>query len=337
VELFAHGSFKVFPSFLIWNGTPFGLQIQMIIFKIMANTWKIFKQSVEEFFNDNCIKLSASLSYYTIFALGPTLIIIISLSGIFFGRDAVEGKLFGEIRSLIGDSAAIQIQSIIANTQKSSDSVLAATVGIALLILGATGVFTEIQGSINYIWSIRAKPKKGWLKFITNRLISFSLVISCAFLLMVSLAVDTIMELMSERLQLYFKSATIFSFYVLNIVLIFAVITSLFAIIFKVLPDATIRWRDAIIGSAFTALLFMLGKFLISLYIGQSNVGLTYGAAGSVIIILVWVYYSSLILYFGAEFTKIYSIHHGAGIKPTDTAVFILKREAKEIGESRIG
>jgi membrane protein len=302
----------------------------------MTNTWKIFKQSVTEFLDDNCIKLSASLSYYTIFALGPMLIVIISFAGIFLGRDAVEGKLYGQIKLLVGSAAAEQIQSIIANLQHSQQSVTAAVIGIILLILGATGVFTEIQGSINYIWSIRAKPKKGWLKFITNRLISFSLVISCGFILLVSLTVNALMELLNERLLHYFKSVTIVVFYILNWVLIFAIIATLFAIIFKVLPDATIKWKDAFIGSSFTALLFMLGKFLISLYIGKSNVGLTYGAAGSIIVILVWVYYSSLILFFGAEFTKIYAIQHGTGIKPTQTAVFIIKREAKEIGESKI-
>jgi membrane protein len=308
----------------------------MIIFKIMANTWKIFKQSVDEFLNDNCIKLSASLSYYTIFALGPMLVVIISFAGIFLGREAVEGKLYDQIKSLIGSAAALQVQSIIANLQYSDQTVTAAIIGVVLLILGATGVFTEIQGSINYIWSIRAKPKKGWLKFITNRLISFSLVISCGFILLVSLIINAVMELLNEKLQYYFKSVTIVVFYIMNWALIFAVITALFAIIFKVLPDATIRWRDAAVGASFTALLFMLGKFLISLYIGKSNVGLTYGAAGSIIVILVWVYYSSLILYFGAEFTKIYSIQHGAGIKPISTAVFIVKHEAKEIGESKI-
>jgi membrane protein len=308
----------------------------MIIIKIMANTWKIFKQSVDEFLNDNCVKLSASLSYYTIFALGPMLVVIISFAGIFLGRDAVEGKLYDQIKLLIGPAAALQVQSIIANLQHSNQTVVAAIIGIVLLILGATGVFTEIQGSINYIWSIRAKPKKGWLKFLMNRLISFSLVISCGFILLVSLIINAIMELLNEKLQLYFKSVTIVVFYILNWALIFVVITALFAIIFKVLPDATIKWRDATVGASFTALLFMLGKFLISLYIGKSNVGLTYGAAGSIIVILVWVYYSSLILYFGAEFTKIYSIRHGTGIKPISTAVFIVKHEAKEIGESHI-
>lgn len=302
----------------------------------MANTWKIFKQSVDEFLSDNCVKLSASLSYYTIFALGPMLVVIISFAGIFLGRDAVEGKLYDQIKLLIGSAAALQVQSIIANLQHSNQTVVAAIIGVVLLILGATGVFTEIQGSINYIWSIRAKPKKGWLKFIINRLVSFSLVISCGFILLVSLIINAVMELLNEKLQLYFKSVTIVVFYILNWVLIFAVITALFAIIFKVLPDATIKWRDAFVGASFTALLFMLGKFLISLYIGKSNVGLTYGAAGSIIVILVWVYYSSLILYFGAEFTKVYAIRHGKGIKPISTAVFIVKHEAKEIGESHI-
>jgi membrane protein len=308
----------------------------MIVFKLMANTWKIFKQSVIEFLNDNCIKLSASLSYYTIFALGPTLIIVISFAGIFLGKQAVEGKLYGEINKLIGSEAALQVQSIIANAQQNHQNVVAAIIGVVLLILGATGVFTEIQGSINYIWSIRAKPKKGWLKFLTNRLISFSLVISCGFILLVSLILNAAIEVLSDQLQRYFKSVAIVGIYVTNVVMIFAVITSLFAIIFKVLPDATIRWRDALVGAAFTAVLFMVGKLLISLYIGKSNVGLTYGAAGSIIVILVWVYYSSLILYFGAEFTKMYAIHHGSGIKPIETAVFIIKREAKEVTESHI-
>lgn len=302
----------------------------------MANTWKIFKQSVNEFLNDNCIKLSASLSYYTIFALGPTLIIIISFAGIFLGREAVEGKLYGEIKNLIGASAALQIQNIIVNIQQNHKSVAAAIIGVLLLILGATGVFTEIQGSINYIWSIRAKPKKGWLKFLTNRLISFSLVISCGFVLLVSLLINALMELLSERLEMYFKSVTVVAFYIINLVIIFAIITFLFAIIFKVLPDASIKWRDALVGASFTAVLFMIGKFLISLYIGKSNPGLAYGAAGSIIVILVWVYYSSLILYFGAEFTKIYSIRRGSGITPSSTAVFIIKREAKEVNETKL-
>jgi membrane protein len=302
----------------------------------MTNTWQILKQAVQEFINDNCVKLSASLSYFTIFALGPTLMIIISFAGIFLDRATVEGSLYGQIRSLIGPAAAEQIQSIILNIQNSEQSTTAAILGVILLLVGATGVFVEIQSSINYIWSIRAKPKKGWLKFLINRLISFSLIIGCAFILLVSLVINALVELLNDRLEVYFKGATIVTFYIINIAIIFVIITLLFAIIFKVLPDATVRWKDVTVGSAFTAALFMIGKFLIGLYLGKSNVGLTYGAAGSIILIISWVYYSSLILYFGAEFTKIYAIRHGAGIKPVETAVFIIKSESKEIGESHL-
>lgn len=309
----------------------------MMIVKILSNTWQIFKQAVREFINDNCIKLSASLSYYTIFSIGPMLIIIIACAGIFWGPDAVAGNLYHEIKKLIGSEAALQIQDIVASIQQTKQSTTAAIIGIILLVIGATGVFVEIQDSINYIWSIKAKPKRGWLKFLTNRLISFSLIISCAFILLVSLVVNALVEVLSDRLEVYFRNVTIISFYVVNIIIIFVIITSLFAIIFKVLPDATIKWKDVIVGAAFTAFLFMIGKFLIGLYLGKSNVGLAYGAAGSIIVIISWVYYSSLILYFGAEFTKIYAIRHGAGIKPVDTAVFIIKRESREISESHLG
>jgi membrane protein len=309
----------------------------MIILKIMANTWKILKQAVQEFINDNCVKLSASLSYYTIFALGPTLIIIISFAGIFWGREAVQGQLFDEIQSLVGPAAAEQVQNIIINIQQTKQSTTAAIIGIVLLLIGATGVFVEIQSSINYIWSIRAKPKKGWLKFLINRLVSFSLIIGCAFILLVSLVINTVIELLSDRLMVYFENATIVAVYIINTVIIFLFITCLFAIIFKVLPDATVRWKDVTVGAAFTAAFFMVGKFLIGLYLGKSNVGLTYGAAGSIILIISWVYYSSLILYFGAEFTKVYAIRHGSGIKPINTAVFIIKSESKEVGDSNLG
>jgi membrane protein len=308
-----------------------------MILKFLSNAWKLLKQTVREFHNDNCIKLSASLSYYTIFAMGPMLIIIIACAGIFWGRDAVAGNLYNEIKGLIGSEAALQIQDIVANIQQTKQSTTAAIVGVILLVIGATGVFVEIQDSINYIWSIRAKPKKGWLKFLTNRLISFSLIISCAFILLVSLLVNALVEILSDRLQVYFKNVTIVSFYVINLLIIFVIISSLFAIIFKVLPDATIKWKDVIVGAAFTAFLFMVGKFLIGLYLGKTNIGLAYGAAGSIIVIISWVYYSSLILYFGAEFTKVYAIRHGTGIKPVDTAVFIIKQESKEITESHLG
>ena len=299
--------------------------------KVVKNFFGVLKSAFDEFVQDDALKLSASLSYYTVFALGPLLIIIISLSGLFFGRAAVEGRIYDQLRGLIGAEASLQVQDIIRNIQQSQHTMAGAIIGFILLLLGASGVFGEIQGSINYIWSLRAKPKKGWLKIIVNRLLSFSLIVALSFLLMVSLIVNAVMDLINDLLKQHFVHLAVDLVYVVNIALILAIITSLFAVIFKVLPDARIRWKDAFTGAFFTALLFLLGKVLIGVYLGNSKIGVTYGASASVIIILTWVYYSSIILYFGAEFTKIYTMRHGSGIVPNDTAVFIIKREAKEI------
>jgi membrane protein len=242
-----------------------------------------------------------------------------------------------ELKGLIGNEAANQIQEIIRAAQHSHATTMGAVVGIVILVIGATGVFTEMQGSINYIWSVKAKPKKGWLKYLGNRLLSFSLVIGLGFLLLVSLMVNAILTLLSSKLMQKFPDSTILFFNLLNTAIILVVITGLFAVIYKVLPDAIITWKDALIGSSFTALLFLAGKFLIGFYMGKANLDITYGTAASVIVILTWVYYSSLILYFGAEFTKIYALHSGEGIRPKQTAVFIIKRETKEISASRLG
>ena len=299
--------------------------------KYLKRFYNLLKSAFLEFNRDNAIKLSASLSYYTIFSLAPLLIIIISLSGVFFGRAAVEGKVYSQLKGLIGAGASLQIEDIIRNIQQSKHTVAGAVIGFTILLIGATGVFTEIQGSINYIWSIHTKPKKGWLKLLLNRLLSFSLVVALSFVLMVSLIVNAGMDLLSDNLKLYFAHVTVYLLYVMNMTLILVIITSLFTVIFKVLPDARIRWKDALTGAFFTALLFLLGKVLIGIYLGNSKIGLTYGASASVVIILTWVYYSSIILYFGAEFTKVYALRHGGGITPGPNAVYIIKREAKEI------
>jgi membrane protein len=302
----------------------------------MRRWWLVFRQAITEFFADNGMKLSASLSYYTVFALGPVLIIIISLAGIFFGRDAVRGKLFYQINGLVGNQAAAQIQDIIQNIEQSHYTTAGAAFAIVALLIGATGVFAEIQDSINYIWSLKAKPKQGWLKLIINRLISFSLIISFGFLLMVSLAVHALMDLLYDRLQRLFDEATVIIFQAFNYIFLFAVITTLFAIIFKVLPDGVIRWRDAFVGAIFTASLFLGGKFLIGFYLGASDIGITYGAAASIILILLWVYYSSIILFLGAEFTKVYTLNFGGGIRPDKTAVFIIKQEVNELNTPKV-
>jgi membrane protein len=282
------------------------------------------------------MKLGASLSYYTIFSMGPVLIIIISLAGIFYGKEAVQGKIYYQLEGIVGNTAAIQIQEIIKNIEQSQLSASGAVVGIVVLLIGATGVFTEIQDSINYIWAVKAKPQKGWLKLIMNRVISFSLIVSFGFILLVSLIVHAMVDLLHDKLMRFFDEVTVYIFEAVNYVLLFVIISTLFAIIFKVLPDAKIKWKDAYMGASFTSALFLVGKFLIGLYIAQSNIGLTYGAAASIVLILLWVYYSSIILYFGAEFTKVYALSYGSGIEPDKTAVFIIKQEAKELDFEKI-
>ena len=299
--------------------------------KFIKKYFRVLKGAGAGFSQDNCAKLSAALSYYTIFAIGPLLIIIISLSAIFYGRDAVQGRIYGQINGLIGSDAALQVQEIIKNSQHSNKGIIGTTIGTIALVIGATGIFTEIQDSINFIWSLRAKPKRGIVKYLINRLLSFSLIVSLGFLLIASLVVSALLDLLSDRLTHFFPHETVYLFYVLNLVIIFVIISLLFAIIFKVLPDGKIKWKDAFVGAAFTSILFIIGKAAIGFYLGRSNLGATYGTAASVIIILTWVYYTSLILYFGAEFTKSYALEYGGGIVPDETAVFIIKREAKEI------
>lgn len=287
-------------------------------------SWSLLKKTYEEFNDDNAIKLSASLSYYTIFSLPPLLIIIMSISSVFFGREAVTGRFFGQINGMVGNEAALQIQETIKNIELSNSNTFAAIFGGIMLLIGASGVFAEIQSSINFIWGLKAKPEKGFMKFIKNRLMSFSMIASVGFLLLVSLMVNTVMDVINARLLIYFPDSTIYLFYVLNIVILFATTTILFSIIFKTLPDGHIVWKDALIGSSFTSLFFMVGKFAIGFYLGSSTVATVYGAAGSVVIILIWVYYSAIILYFGAEFTKVYANAHGSKIIPNDYAVAIL-------------
>jgi membrane protein len=302
----------------------------MQIKEVLSRSWFLLKNTTLEFIEDDAIKLSAALAYYTIFALPPLLIIIITICSFFFGEEAVTGQLYGQINDLVGNDAAIQIQGAIKNVELSGSTIFATIFGVTMLLIGASGVFAEIQSSINYIWGLRAKPDKGFKKFIQNRLMSFSMIVSLGFLMIVSLLVNVILDLINSRLKLYFPESTIYLFYVINSVIVFCIITLLFAIIFRTLPDGIIKWRDASIGAACTAILFMIGKFAIGYYLGNSTIGSIYGATGSVIIILVWVYYSAIILYFGAEFTKVYAKTYGGKISPNEYSVEI-KKEIFEI------
>lgn len=291
---------------------------------------RILKDTFNSFLDDHGLKFSAALSYYTSFSLAPLLLLMISLGSIFFGREAIQGRVFGEINGLIGNQAAAQIQDIITNMELSGKTNVALIIGGITLLIGATGIFCEIQDSINIIWRVKAKPKRSWLKWITDRLLSSSLIIGLGFLLIVSLMVNGVMLALSEWLKNYFPNTTLIIFQIGNILVSFIVIMTLFGVIFKVLPDAKIAWKDVRSGAFFTACLFMLGRFLIGLYIDYSGTGTAYGAAGSLIIILVWVYYTAAILYFGAEFTRVYAEYVGARIEPADYAVYVEQMEKEK-------
>ncbi|MBX3252983.1 MAG: YihY/virulence factor BrkB family protein [Chitinophagaceae bacterium] len=295
----------------------------------LKNSWKILRQSVIDFIDDRVLKLSAALAYYTIFSLPGLLIIVIWVSDIFYGQAAIEGTIYGQISELVGRGAALQIQETIRNATLSYQSGFAAVVGITTLIIGATSIFGEIQDSINLIWRLKAKPKKGWLKLIINRLLSFSIIITLGFILLVSLIINTLMDAFINRLTAAFPETQVFIAYAFNIVLTFGVTSFLFGLIFKVLPDAKVEWKHVRMGAFTTALLFMAGRFAIGYYLGQSRFSSAYGAAGSVIIILLWVYYSAAILYFGAIFTRVYAIHKGSHIYPNNYAVWIKEVEVE--------
>lgn len=296
----------------------------------LKNIWSLLKRTVTEFSNDNVTKLSASLAYYTVFSLGPLIMVVISLTSLFFEDKAVKWQVYWQIKDLIGQETADQVITVIQNMQDNNASTFS-IISIGILIFGATTIFADMQGSINYIWSIRAKPEKGWLKFLKNRLLSFSMVLGISFLLIVSLLVNTVVDLFAGSLMSKVYKEAIMVYNIFNVVLLFVIITSLFAVIYKVLPDAYIKWKDAFVGASFTGVLFMFGKYLISLYLSSSNMHNTYGASASIVVLLSWVYYTSIILYFGAEFTKVYALKFGKGISPAHNAVFIIKQEAKEI------
>ncbi len=296
--------------------------------------WGLFKCAVSDFMDDKVLKLSASLAYSTVFSIAPMLIIVLYFSDIFLGREALEGDLYGQLRGLMGPAAAQQVQEIVRNSTLSRDFGWSTIIGFVTLIIGATGVFSEIQDSINLIWRLKAKPKKGTgiVKILLTRLLSFSMVISLGFVMVVSLVIHGIIEVLIGRLTEAFPDVAVVVVYIINLVVTFATITALFAVIFKVLPDARVKWGHVWVGAITTAVLFMLGKAAIGVYLGNSNISSTYGAAGSIVILLVWVYYSAAILYFGAEFTRQYVQHRGARIYPNDYAVWVEQVEMESKG-----
>ncbi|MEO6520161.1 MAG: YihY/virulence factor BrkB family protein [Mucilaginibacter sp.] len=301
--------------------------MRFLIKRRLLSGWKITAATFNGFLDDRGLKLSASLAYYTVFSLAPLMMMLVFVLSLYFGKDAFEGKIYPELKGFVGADAAAQIQSIVKSVQLGK-SALAIVIGAITLIIGATGIFMEIQDSLNIIWRVKAKPKRGWLKLITNRLLSFSLVIALGFLLMVSLIINGLLTALSDKLSHYLSHFEIV-FTLIDVGVTFVVISTLFGIIFKYLPDVKIGWSHVRTGAIFTAILFMLGKYLIGLYIGTMKIGSTYGAAGSIIIIFVWIYYTSALLYLGAEFTQVYAEFTGCKIEPAEYAVAVEQKEVE--------
>ena len=291
--------------------------------------WDVIRSTFAAFGEHKIFKKSASLAYTTVFSLAPLLMVLLYVVGLFWGTEAVEGEIFYQIKDFLGEKSALQIQEMITNITLSTKSGFSAFIGLVTLLIGATSVFAEIQDSINSIWGIRLKKRSGFWLYFKSRLLSFGVIGSLGFILLASLLLSTILETLNERLFSHFSEAAIYTVYIGQTGITLVIITALFAVIFKILPDAAITWKQVKVASFTTALLFMFGKFLISFYIAHSSLGTIYGAAGSLVLIMVWVYYSSVILYLGALFAKCYAIEFGNHIKASKYAELVQIVEVK--------
>jgi membrane protein len=293
----------------------------------LTGVWTLLKEAVSEWSEDKAPRLGAALAYYTIFSVAPLLIIVIGVAGFVFGWEAAQGQIVGQLQGLLGEEGGKAIQAMIQSaSEKKTTGVFATLFGLITLLFGASGVFGELQDALNTIWGVKPKPGRGIFGVIRQRFLSFGMVAVIAFLLLVSLAVSAALAAVGTFMEGVLPTEIL---HVTNFIVSFAVITVLFAMIYKVLPDATIAWNDVWIGAGVTALLFTIGKFAIGLYLGKSSVASAYGAAGSLVIILVWIYYSAQILFLGAEFTEVYARRYGSGFKAAAGAVPVT-REARE-------
>ena len=281
--------------------------------------FSLTKDSAKAWSEDKASRLAAALSYYTIFSIAPLLVLAIAVAGLAFGREAASNQLFGEIRGLVGDQGAQAIQAMVQSVNQKGGNILATLVGVFTLLLGASGAFGQLQDALNTIWQVQPKPGQGIMGFLRTRFLSFSMVLVIGFLLMVTLVMSAALSALGHYLaDILPMPAAVMQ--LINFALSFGVTALLFTLIYKVLPDVTVRWRDVWIGGLVTALLFSIGRYLIGLYLGRGSVSSAYGAAGSLVIILLWIYYSAQILFFGAEFTKVFANRFGSHIKPSPHA-----------------
>jgi membrane protein len=303
--------------------------------KNLSSFLLVVKEVFREFSADNTLKYSASLAYYTVFSIAPLLVVLTTLFGFLFGKEAMQGRVYEQLNSLVGSNVAVEIQDIIKNIHLSKNSFFATVLSVIILLIAATSIFGEIQDSINKIWGLKIKNHKVWWKLILTRLLSFSLILSIGLVMIVSLLLNAIIAAFGKFIGKFIAGYSVYFIQVSEAVLSFLVATFLFAFIFKVLPDAKIRWKDVLFGGFITAILFTIGKLGINFYIQKSNLTSLYGAAGSIIILMVWVYYSSIILYLGAEFTKVFTKLYGKNIAPNEYADWI-KIEKKTVSSPEL-
>ena len=283
--------------------------------------FRLLREAVREWQEDKASLLAAALAYYTVFSITPLLVIAIAIAGAVFGQDAAEGEIVQQINQLVGQQGAEVIETALANADRPEVSSVASIISVIVLLVGASGVFAQLQEALNTVWNVKAKPNAGIWGFIRKRLFSFGIVLAIGFLLLVSLILSAVLSGIG-KLQIDVLPGFTPLWQLLNFAVSFGFISLLFALIYKYLPDAKIHWKDVWVGAIITALLFTLGKFLIGLYLGRGTLGSAYGAAGSLIVFLAWVFYSAQILLFGAEFTQVYARKYGKKIHPDSHAEF---------------
>lgn len=299
------------------------------------NAFSLVKETFQDWSEDKAPRLAAALSYYTIFALAPLLVLIIAITGFVIGNnDAIRSQLLTQVQGLVGQQGAQAVDTLITNASKPRSGIIATVLGIITLVLGATGVFGQLQDALNTIWEVEPKKGGGILRMIKDRFLSFTMVLGTAFLLLVSLVISTALSFINHYFSTLFGGLAIIA-QITNFVISLGVVTLIFGLIFKVLPDVKIAWRDVWIGALVTALLFSIGRALISLYLGSTSASSAYGAAGSLVILLLWVYYSAQILFMGAEFTQVYARRSGSRIVPSENARPVTESERAQQGTPR--
>ncbi|MDR6302164.1 YihY/virulence factor BrkB family protein [Mesonia maritima] len=295
----------------------------------------LFKKTYEQWMLNNPFEQSAVIAYYTFFSLPSLLVIVVAIAGYFFGQEDVRYKITNEINSLIGNDTAKAIEGMITNAMVEQESTFAIIMGIAVLLFGATGAFFQLKKAMNRIWSVRVK-KESIKRILLDRVISFGMILVIGLMLLISLVLSALITYLSEYLEQYAPGLTSITIEILNFLLSYVFIGALFASVFKLLPDINVRWKVTLVGASLTTLLFLIGKYALSFYFGQSEPTSVYGGASSVVLILLWVFYTCLIMFFGAEFTVQYALMKNEDISPNRFSEPAIYQELQEIEERKI-